>query len=73
MLCDDIHLCKCYLKGHLDINIFYFPEESACFNKPCANDGVCTETMSGYYCQCAKGFRGHNCDGKSKVNHDDIS
>ena len=30
-------------------------------NNPCQNDGVCTDAISSYTCDCLHGFKGDNC------------
>lgn len=53
-------MCQCSLgyTGHLcetDIN--------ECESNPCLNDGICTDLVGGYSCNCADtGFEGDNCE-----------
>ena len=30
-------------------------------NNPCQNDGVCTDAINSYICDCLHGFKGDNC------------
>ena len=40
-----------------------------CANQPCENDGVCTDEVAGFTCDCADGFAGDTC----AVNIDDCA
>lgn len=35
-----------------------------CTDKPCLNDGICTQTIEpgNYICECTEQYRGHNCE-----------
>ncbi|KAL3836532.1 hypothetical protein ACJMK2_021956, partial [Sinanodonta woodiana] len=32
-----------------------------CLNSPCANGGVCLNSLGNYSCNCSSGWRGQNC------------
>ena len=36
--------------------------------KPCKNGAACVNTIGGYQCQCAPGFKGNHCDQGSEVS-----
>lgn len=33
-----------------------------CSNKPCRNQGTCTNTVGSYTCACAVGWKGQDCE-----------
>ena len=35
-----------------------------CTSTPCQNEGVCSQTASGYTCRCKNDYTGNNCDSK---------
>ena len=42
-----------------------------CGSSPCENEGTCTNgyllALSGYVCECAKEFRGDNCEAGRQI------
>ena len=41
---------------------------TACSSLPCQNGATCTETLDGYQCTCADGWKGFNCE-QGKLDH----
>lgn len=52
-----------FLKQFILILLSYIV--TPCSGNPCMNNGTCTVTGSGstYFCMCANGFSGTNCEG----------
>ena len=40
----------------------YIPEKILCSAVTCLNGATCTDTDSGYICECAIGFTGDKCE-----------
>lgn len=40
---------------------FIFLEINECKLNPCLNDGVCTDLLNDYECDCVPGYTGKNC------------
>lgn len=57
---DPIPVCKCslgYAGKFCEIDI------DECSSQPCQNNGICTDLLGGYRCNCdATGFEGINCE-----------
>ena len=37
-------------------------DKDHCFEKPCRNNGTCTDHKTRYECRCKVGFKGINCE-----------
>ena len=40
----------------------FYSEIPACESSPCLNGGSCTNTDTGFTCDCAEGWRGDTCE-----------
>ena len=40
----------------------YITDRDECASDPCRNGGVCVDGIDTYYCECAEGFGGRNCE-----------
>ena len=47
--------------NNVNIKLFIFID-IACRSSPCLNGGECIEGVVGYFCECASGFTGVNCE-----------
>ena len=52
--CMAVHNCKTKY-------FFLWIELNACDSGPCENSGTCTKFGAGYFCSCAEGYEGDNC------------
>ena len=46
----------------IQIICHYFVDIDACASTPCQNGGTCTDTVNGYTCGCAAGYKGVLCE-----------
>ena len=37
-------------------------DNDECSSSPCRNEGTCVDGIDTYFCQCAEGFGGRNCE-----------
>jgi hypothetical protein len=44
------------------IYICFLPDINDCMPNPCQNNGVCSDRINNYTCQCAAGYDGNNCE-----------
>ena len=54
----------------LKASIKFFGEaraKNSCDPNPCQNGGICEDGINTHCCICKPGFKGYNCEEKSKI------
>lgn len=48
------------------MHVLNFIDIDDCSPNPCQNNGVCTDGVNTYTCDCGTGYEGRNCDNSKK-------
>lgn len=49
-------------------DLLYFTDDDECVSDPCLNGGFCLDDINDYFCVCAPGWNGKDCEnGESSV------
>ena len=51
--------------SHLTSDRYDFPDINECAPAPCLNGGTCVDLVGNFRCDCAAGWLGNTCSGKS--------
>ena len=46
------------------VHIYFAENLNECESSPCKNGGTCNDSVDGYTCVCAEGYKGKTCEGK---------